>query len=237
MLNQMEIESEVNRNLGRSAEKNRVTAAGQLSPGFPVKHNTQPPFLPTVPPDHYPQEDIQDYDQNNIHRPDNPLDPAAGLPPGLPLPGYEDNKKLTVISLQADSSTTIKMLFGLPSVLVGLRGSVDLRYTDSDDEDVSHWLSQVFAPADEILTTPRLEFRLSGLKPSTTYKIRGKLFLHNLPIEHPGEKRREIDSKLTVVDVNDTTAHLSIVLRSVAELIDLRPGTRYEAALIPTIGQ
>ncbi|XP_050666015.1 putative epidermal cell surface receptor isoform X2 [Leptidea sinapis] len=255
---------------------------GQLSPGFPVKHNTQPPFLPTVPPDHYPQEDIQDYDQNNIHRPDNPLDPAAGLPPGLPLPGYEDNKKLTVISLQADSSTTIKMLFGLPSVLVGLRGSVDLRYTDSDDEDVSHWLSQVFAPADEILTTPRLEFRLSGLKPSTTYKIRGKLFLHNLPvepeseiytvrtldapkIEHPGEKRREIDSKLTVVDVNDTTAHLSWRhfsedelqfidgvqvryrpvgtpiygmtellhhSRSVAELIDLRPGTRYEAALV-----
>ncbi|XP_045452953.1 putative epidermal cell surface receptor [Melitaea cinxia] len=201
---------------------------GQLSPGFPVKTSQGPPqFLPTVPPDnHYPQDD--DIEQNNIHRPDNPLEPPInGLPSGLPLPGYGDvNKKLSVLSLQSDSPTSIKMLFGLPPVLVGLRGSVDLRYTDSADEDLSQWFSQVFAPADEILTTPRLEFRLTGLKPLTTYKIRGKLYLHNLPVEPesdiytvktqdlptvlpPEEKRREIDCKLTVVDVNDTTAHVS----------------------------
>ncbi|XP_026734717.1 putative epidermal cell surface receptor [Trichoplusia ni] len=187
-------------------------------------------FLPTIPPEiHFPHEDIPDYDQNNIHRP-GPGEPALqGLPPGLNLPPpYGDtNKKLTVISLQADSPTSVKMLFGLPPVLVGLRGSVDLRYTDKADEDVSHWYSQVFAPADEVLTTPRLEFRLTGLKPGTTYKIRGKLFLHNLPVEPESEiytvrtldmaplqpsveeKRREIDSHLTVVDVNDTTAHVS----------------------------
>ncbi|XP_072930101.1 putative epidermal cell surface receptor isoform X4 [Epargyreus clarus] len=202
---------------------------GQLPPGFPPNAPRPPSFLPTVPPgNRYPQEDIPDYDQNNIHRPSNPLDTAlAGLPPGLPIPGWgEENKKLTVLSLQSDSPTSVKMLFGLPSVLVGLRGSVDLRFTDSPDEDVSHWLSQVFAPADEVLTTPRLEFRLTGLKPSTTYRIRGKLYLHNLPVEPESdvysirtqdlptlppveEKRREIDSKLTVVDVNDTTAHVS----------------------------
>lgn len=107
---------------------------GQLSPGFPAKTPQAPPqFLPTVPPDnHYPQDDDFD-EQNNIHRPINPLEPPInGLPSGLPLPGYGDvNKKLSVISLQSDSPTSIKMLFGLPPVLVGLRGSVDLRYTDS----------------------------------------------------------------------------------------------------------
>lgn len=51
------------------------------------------------------------------------------------------------------------------------------------DDDISRWHSQVFAPTDEVLTTPRLEFRLTGLRPSTLYKIRGKLFLHNLPVE------------------------------------------------------
>ncbi|XP_034833884.1 putative epidermal cell surface receptor isoform X1 [Maniola hyperantus] len=205
---------------------------GQIPPGFPAKpplHGQPPPFLPTVPPDNrYPQEDIPDYEQNNIHRPVNPIEPAlSGLPPGLPIPSYGDeNKKLAVLSLQGDSPTSIKMLFGLPPVLVGLRGSVDLRYTDSAEEDISQWYSQVFAPADEVLTTPRLEFRLTGLKPSTTYKIRGKLFLHNLPVEPeseiytvrtqdlptilpPEEKRRKIDCKLTVVDVNDTTAHVT----------------------------
>ncbi|CAH2094377.1 unnamed protein product [Euphydryas editha] len=231
LLNNMELETEVNRNLGRSADKSRGTITlGQLSPGFPAKTPQAPPqFLPTVPPDdHYPPDDVVDDEQNNIHHPNNPLEPPInGLPSGLPIPGYGDvNKKLSVLSLQSDSPTSIKMLFGLPPVLVGLRGSVDLRYTDSPDEDVSQWYSQVFAPADEILTTPRLEFRLTGLKPSTTYKIRGKLYLHNLPVEPeseintvttqdlptvlpPEEKRREIDCKLTVVDVNDTTAHVS----------------------------
>ncbi|XP_045528071.1 putative epidermal cell surface receptor isoform X1 [Pieris brassicae] len=195
---------------------------GQLPPGFPGS----PAFLPTAPPD-----DIFSDNQNDIHRPSNPLGPPlAGLPPGLQIPSFgEENRKLTVISLQSDSPTSIKMLFGLPPVLVGLRGSVDLRYTDTDDDDVSHWYSQVFAPADEILTTPRLEFRLAGLKPETTYKIRGKLLLHNLPVEpeskiytirtqsestnveepEPEEKRRDIDCKLSVVEVNDTTAQVT----------------------------
>ncbi|CAK1552323.1 unnamed protein product [Leptosia nina] len=223
ILSQMEIETDVNRNLGRSAEKNRAIAAGQFPPGFPEGHRPlQPSFLPTISP-----EDVPDKDQNNIHRP-NPLEPALdGLPPGLHIPSYgEENKKLTVISLQSDSPTSIKMLFGLPPILVGLRGSVDLRYTDTEDDDVSQWYSQVFAPADEILTTPRLEFRLSGLKPSTMYKIRGKLYLHDLPVEPESkvytirtqalptdepseEKRREVNCKLTVVEVNDTTAYLN----------------------------
>ncbi|XP_052744098.1 putative epidermal cell surface receptor isoform X3 [Bicyclus anynana] len=233
LLNKMEIESEVNRNTGRSVDKiHSTSAAGQSQPGLPAKppsHGLPPPFLPTIPPeDRYPEEDIPDYTQNNIHRPVNPLVPSLpGLPPGIPIQGYGDeNKKLAVLSLQGDSPTSIKMLFGLPPVLVGLRGSVDLRYTDSANEDISQWYSQVFAPADEVLTTPRLEFQLTGLKPSTVYKIRGKLYLHNLPVEPeseiytvrtqdlptvlpPEEKRRKIDGKLTVVDVNDTTAHVS----------------------------
>nr|XP_026489639.1 putative epidermal cell surface receptor isoform X1 [Vanessa tameamea] len=205
-------------------------AHGQVPPGFPTNPQQKPPqFLPTVPPaDRYPHDDIVDDEQNIIHRPNNPLEPTLnGIPPGLPIPGFgDDNKKLSVLSLQGDSATSIKMLFGLPPVLVGLRGSVDLRYTDSAEEDVSQWYSQVFAPADEILTTPRLEFRLTDLKPSTTYKIRGKLYLHNLPVEPesdiytvktqdlptvlpPEEKRKEIDCKLSVVDVNDTTAHVN----------------------------
>nr|XP_037876204.1 putative epidermal cell surface receptor isoform X1 [Bombyx mori] len=236
LLGQMEVESEVNRNLGRSADKSQDIAAGEAPPpppGFPQQDSRpqQPSFLPTIPPEiHFPQEDIPDYDQNNIHRPSNPLEPGIpGLPPGFSMPtNYgEVNKKLSVISLQADSPNSVKMMFGLPPVLVGLRGSVDLRYTDKVDEDVSQWSSQVFAPADEVLTTPRLEFRLTGLKPSTTYKIRAKLYLHNLPVEPKSEvytvrtqdaptietpveeKRKEIDSKLTVLEVNDTTAQLN----------------------------
>lgn len=41
----------------------------------------------------------------------------------------------------------------------------------------------MFAPADEVLTTSRLEFRLTGLKPSTIYRVRGKLYLANLHVQ------------------------------------------------------
>lgn len=100
------------------------------------EHNPQPPsFLPTVPPEfHYPEDENPNYDQNNIHHPVGPPENGlAGLPPGLQVPpSFGDmNKKLTVISVESDSPTSVTMLLGLPSVLVGLRGSVDLRYTDT----------------------------------------------------------------------------------------------------------
>ncbi|XP_073950661.1 stranded at second transmembrane protein isoform X2 [Choristoneura fumiferana] len=203
---------------------------GTPTPEMANSTPTHPLFLPTIPPEiHFPQDDESDYEQNNIHRPMNPLVTGIpGLPPGLtvPLNLGDENKKLTVITLESDSPTSIKMLFGLPAVLVGLRGSVDLRYTDTHDDDITHWQSQVFAPADEVLTTSRLEFRLTGLTPGTLYRLRGKLYLHNLPLEPESEiytirthdvpvvtaveeKRREINSRLTVLDVNDTVAHVS----------------------------
>lgn len=179
---------------------------------------TLPPFLPTIPSEIYPHEDIPEYGQNNIHRP-NSREPQ--LPPTNNYPG--DNAKFVVLSVQADSPNSVKMLFGLPPILVGLKGSVDLRYTDEPEEDESRWHSQVFAPTDGILSTPRLDFRLGGLKPSTTYKIKGKLFVHNLSIDTESkvftvrtldaltieEKTREINSRLSVLDVNDTTAHVT----------------------------
>ncbi|XP_063539026.1 putative epidermal cell surface receptor [Cydia strobilella] len=204
-------------------------------PSSTQTHIPKAPFLPTVPPDssiHFPDEDDG---QNHIiqQRPVNPL--VNGLPPGLlpsgipgiTVPPNNENKKLTVINLVSDSPTSVKMLFALPPVLVGLRGSVDLRYTDKADEDIAHWYSQVFAPADEILTTSRLEFRLTGLKPATVYKMRGKLYLHNLPVEPesviysirtmdplpavaPVEvKRRVIDSRMAVQELNDSVAHIT----------------------------
>lgn len=104
---------------------------GHAPQDFPPKQ--QPSFLPTVPPElHFPEDENPSYDQNNIHRPIRP-DEIPELPPGLQVPPSfgEMNKKLSVISVESDSPTSVTMLLGLPSVLVGLRGSVDLRYTDT----------------------------------------------------------------------------------------------------------
>lgn len=92
------------------------------------KPNKPPPsFLPTVPPDMYPHED---YNHNHIPLPVRPHEPL--LPPGLPfVPNYgQHDNKFNVLSIQPESSTSVKMLFALPSYLVGLKGYVDLRYTD-----------------------------------------------------------------------------------------------------------
>lgn len=182
-----------------------------------------PGFLPTIPPnDDNPFVVNNDFDgmKNQLHG--IPTDSPAEEPQHI-LDILLKKKMLSVVTLESDSPTSVKMMFGLPQELVGMRGSVDLRYTDSDDKNVSNWESQVFAPADEILGTSRLEFRLPGLKPSTVYHIQAKLFLHGRSeqpvssvytvktLDEPvvEEKRIQVDSGLSVTDLNATNALLS----------------------------
>ncbi|XP_026670875.1 putative epidermal cell surface receptor isoform X1 [Ceratina calcarata] len=105
--------------------------------------------------------------------------PLPGTIPGFPVSSSSDEVSVQV--LEALDEHTVRLVFTVPQILVGLHGRVELRYTnDKTNFDVSTWKTQVFAPPNDLIATPQLEFELGDLKPSTEYKVKITVKLKDL---------------------------------------------------------
>ncbi|XP_030763341.1 putative epidermal cell surface receptor isoform X2 [Sitophilus oryzae] len=131
---------------------------------------------------------------------------------------------ITVHSLEAVDPHTIRLAFMVPPVIVGLHGRVEVRYTHKDNDDVSSWELQVFAPPNDLIATPSLEFDLLDLLPDKEYKIKITITLrdlHNTPssriykIRTPKEVQTTlppqipIEPDLEISDINSTWVTIS----------------------------
>ncbi|XP_039282715.1 putative epidermal cell surface receptor isoform X5 [Nilaparvata lugens] len=103
------------------------------------------------------------------------------LPPGFTQNSAQDPNEIKVHTLEAIDESTVRLVFSVPSVLVGLHGRVELRYTaDKQNSDPATWEQQVLAPPNDLIATPELEFSLGNLQPDTSYKIKISVILRDL---------------------------------------------------------
>ncbi|XP_014475786.1 PREDICTED: putative epidermal cell surface receptor isoform X2 [Dinoponera quadriceps] len=110
------------------------------------------------------------------------------VPPGFPLPGSisgfpaaPPSNEITVQILEALDEHTVRLVFTVPQLLVGLHGRVELRYTsDKTNFDPSMWKLQMFAPPQDLIATQQLEFELGDLQPMTEYKVKITVKLNGL---------------------------------------------------------
>ncbi|CAB0037823.1 unnamed protein product, partial [Trichogramma brassicae] len=165
--------------------------------------------------------------------PQNALDLPGfgqGLPPIGQFPphgGYNvastQTYEVAVEDLRAISANSVRLMFTVPSVLVGLHGRVEVRYTsDKSNSDPLSWKSQTFAPPGDLIDTEDLEFDLSGLKPSTLYRLMIVVKLRDLanthtskiyqvrtldkPVANSTPAEITIDSELRILEINSTYA-------------------------------
>ncbi|XP_028134992.2 putative epidermal cell surface receptor isoform X2 [Diabrotica virgifera virgifera] len=180
-----------------------------------------PPNLPCPPhmarPGHLPDDDcckvwVCGNDQNPG---------ISNIFPG-PFNGYnQPEDDILVHTLEAIDPRTVRLAFMVPPVIVNLHGRVEVRYTNNKkDDNLDAWMLQVFAPPNDLIATPSLEFDLQDLKPNTEYKIKITITLRDIHTTHSSRIYKiktprdivattlppmiPIEPELAITDINST---------------------------------
>ncbi|XP_051166564.1 putative epidermal cell surface receptor isoform X2 [Leptopilina boulardi] len=205
-------------------------------------HNS--PSLPIHPDEHIPQSGLthlnhpfaaQTPNQSGLEHGHHQVYPISGAPPGFTGPGGQQDE-VSVQALEALDEHTVRLVFTVPGVLVGLHGRVELRYTsDKTNFEPATWKSQEFAPPDDLIATQQLEFELGDLKPSTVYKVKiivklqqlsntpmSKIYtvktLDKLPEVSTLPPQIPIDAELRIQEINSTWVNVNWKILSDYEL-------------------
>lgn len=80
----------------------------------------------------------------------------------------------------AMNSTSVRIRFTLPQILVGLIGHAELHFTSNPLVPSYEWNVQKFARPNRLFDTPNIEYHLMNLKPETTYYFQIRVIVEAL---------------------------------------------------------
>ncbi|XP_065331809.1 uncharacterized protein sas isoform X2 [Cloeon dipterum] len=161
--------------------------------------------------------------------------PAAGAPhghgpPNLPFPSVSTNE-ITLMPPMPLDPRSVRLVFQVPRVYIGLHGKVEVRYTDGtrDINDPSKWEKATTA-TDELIDGLQMAHEVSGLKPDTEYHFQivihvrelGSMESHVAIVRTPRETTSSgnpqvlpVDAGLSIAQVN--TTWIKVAWRQFAE--------------------
>ncbi|CAG2101736.1 unnamed protein product [Medioppia subpectinata] len=98
-----------------------------------------------------------------------PDDPLVLCPYVICNDSKDSGRDLEHVNIVAINSTSARIRFTLPSLLVGLIGHAELHYTTDMNIPRSQWNIQKFARPKRLFDTANIEYHLGNLSPDTTY--------------------------------------------------------------------
>ncbi|RWS13599.1 epidermal cell surface receptor-like protein [Dinothrombium tinctorium] len=91
-----------------------------------------------------------------------------------------NGKELENVSIVTLNSTTVRVRFTLPPLLVGLVGHAELHYTTDPLLPGNQWQVQKFARPKRLFDTPNIEYHLGNLQPDTDYFFQIRIIIEAL---------------------------------------------------------
>ncbi|XP_065331808.1 putative epidermal cell surface receptor isoform X1 [Cloeon dipterum] len=212
---------------------------GQLIPFNPAQFS---PHDPRRPPQQFPggqilaaRNDTLITDADTLSTNTHEKAPAKGAPhghgpPNLPFPSVSTNE-ITLMPPMPLDPRSVRLVFQVPRVYIGLHGKVEVRYTDGtrDINDPSKWEKATTA-TDELIDGLQMAHEVSGLKPDTEYHFQivihvrelGSMESHVAIVRTPRETTSSgnpqvlpVDAGLSIAQVN--TTWIKVAWRQFAE--------------------
>jgi len=161
-----------------------------------------------------------------------PEDPNVVCPYVICTQPEGESKSLEHVSVVAMNSTSVRVRFTLPQILVGLIGHAELHFTWNPLLPRFEWSVQKFARPNRLFDTPNIEYHLMNLKADTVYYFQIRVIVEALP---SGLQSEVYKLKMPPLGEGDYASTASMIIPRVNQSIPSTTSTTFAPPPSPAV--